>query len=154
MIKINELAPDFTLKNEFNEEITLSSLRGQKIILYFYPKDFTSGCSVQATSFALHQKDFKELGYKIIGISKDTTTSHSRFILKHDLNFMLLSDHNKKVLEQYGLLKEKTMYGRKVKGTRRTTIIIDEDGFIRDIFYDVKPRTSTKELLTYLRSKA
>ena len=152
MIKINQLAPDFTLKNEFNEDVCLSSFRGQKVILYFYPKDFTSGCTVQAICFPKHNDEFNKLGYKVIGVSKDTVASHSRFILKQNLNFMLLSDPTRQVLETYGVVKEKTMYGKKVKGTRRTTFIINEEGLISDIFYDVDPKTSTKELLAYLSS--
>ena len=105
-----------------------------------------------AICFSKHNDEFNKLGYKVIGVSKDTVASHSRFILKQNLNFMLLSDPTRQVLETYGVVKEKTMYGKKVKGTRRTTFIINEEGLISDIFYDVDPKTSTKELLAYLSS--
>lgn len=153
MLKINDFAPNFTLKNEANEDITLSSFRGQKVILYFYPKDFTSGCTLQAQSFAKHHDAFKELGYKVIGISKDTVSSHHRFKLKENLNFMLLADPSREVLETYEVVKEKMMYGKKVKGTRRSIFILDEEGLISDIFHDVNVNTFSEELLNHLRLK-
>lgn len=153
MIKINDLAPQFTLKNEFNEDISLDSFLGQKVILYFYPKDFTSGCTLQAQGFAKYNDAFEELGYKVIGISKDTASSHNRFKIKENLNFMLLADPHREVLETYGVVKEKTMYGKKVKGTRRSIFVIDESGRAKEIFHDVQANTSAEQLLNHLRLK-
>lgn len=153
MIKIKEFAPLFTLKNEQNEDVSLLSFRGQKVILYFYPKDFTGGCIIQAECFNKQHDKFTSLGYKVLGVSIDGVTSHRQFAISLNLGFTLLSDPTGEVIKRYGLWFEKEYDGSLLTGARRSTFIINEEGIITDIFSDVDPNTSTDELLAYLTNK-
>ena len=130
MTQIGELAPDFTLPRDGGDSVTLSALRPSKVVLYFYPKDDTSGCTKQAIEFTEHLQAFKDIGCEIIGISKDTVTKHNKFRDKHSLGVILASDAENDVCEQYGVWKEKSMYGKTYMGIERSTFLIGEDGKI------------------------
>src|SRR5512146_1735222 len=138
MIKEGMKAPDFKLQNQGGEAISLKDYKGKNIVLYFYPKDNTSGCTKEACSFRDEFPKFKNLDAVILGVSPDSIASHKKFAQKYDLPFTLLSDEEKKVLGDYGVWKEKNMYGRKYMGVERTTVIIDENGKIKKIFPKVK----------------
>ena len=133
MLQINSLAPDFNLKDKDGNFHQLSSFRGQKVVLYFYPKDNTPGCTSEALEFKRLYEEFKSKNTVIIGISKDSPSSHQRFIEKYDLPFLLLSDESLKVLQDYEVWKEKTLYGKSFLGVIRSTYVIDEEG---KIIYD------------------
>lgn len=139
MLEVNTMAPDFTLPDQQGNPVTLSSLRGKKVVLYFYPKDNTSGCTLQAQNYRDHFDAFTDRDAVVIGISKDTVRSHANFTAKYDLPFILLADPDRTVLHAYDVVKEKTMYGKKVLGTVRTTYLIDEDGKIISAQEKVKP---------------
>ena len=130
MTQIGEIAPDFTLPRDGGDSVTLSALRPSKVVLYFYPKDDTSGCTKQAIEFTEHLQAFKDIGCEIIGISKDTVTKHNKFRDKHSLGVILASDAENDVCEQYGVWKEKSMYGKTYLGIERSTFLIGEDGKI------------------------
>lgn len=153
MLKKLQKAPDFTLLNSDNQEVTLSSFRGKKVLIYFYPKDGTPGCTVQAKSFRDYDDEFKELGYTVIGISRDTVKTHFNFKTKHRLPFILLADPELEVIKKYGVYKEKMMFGKKVMGTIRSTFLINEEGVITDIFNNVNAAKGSNELLEYLQNK-
>ncbi len=138
MLKTGDKAPDFTLPDQFGAERSLSEFAERKVVLYFYPKDNTSGCTTEAKEFAALYERFSELGAVIIGISKDSVKSHRNFAEKYRLPFILLSDEEKSVIALYDVLKEKKMYGKTVTGVSRTTFVIDENGVIKDIFSNVK----------------
>lgn len=133
-----ERAPDFTLPIDEGEDITLSALKGKKIIIYFYPKDATPGCTQEACSFRDNNIKFKEKNTIIIGISKDSIKSHKNFKENQGLNFILASDETGKICEKYGVWVEKSMYGRKYFGIERATFLIDEAGIITQIWRNVK----------------
>lgn len=139
MFTVGMTAPDFELEDQNGQKIRLSDFRGKKVILYFYPKDNTAGCTVQAQTYREKFPEIEKENAVVIGISKDTVKSHKKFEEKYDLPFILLADPDRKVLQEYDVLKEKTMYGKKVMGTVRTTFIIDENGVIQDIREKVKP---------------
>ena len=143
-------APDFTLKNKNGEEFTLSSLLGKKVVLYFYPKDNTPGCTRQACAFAGAYKQFEAKGVEVIGISKDSVASHVKFAEKYDLPFILLSDPDRVAIEAYGVWQEKKMCGKVSMGVVRTTFIIDENGNIEKIMPKVKPDTNAADILAEL----
>ena len=121
-------APDFTLESDAGTPVSLSALRGNGVVLYFYPKDNTAGCTTEAQGFRDHLADFKALGYEVLGVSRDSVKSHCSFRDKQNLNFPLLSDKDETVCSLYGVLKEKTMYGRKCFGIERSTFVIDPQG--------------------------
>jgi peroxiredoxin Q/BCP len=150
MLNIGEPAPDFTLTSDTQETITLSKLKGQKVVLYFYPKDNTSGCTRQACDVRDSWDAIKAKGAKIIGISKDPLKSHAKFRENHQLNFPLLSDEKGEVCEKYGTWIEKSMYGRKYMGIDRATFIIDENGIVSHIWRKVKVPGHIKEVLEKL----
>lgn len=150
MLEAGQKAPDFTLMDENGNDVSLSDFKGQKVILYFYPKDNTSGCTRQACSYRDHYPQFEEKGAKVIGISKDTWRTHANFKKKYDLPFTLLADPERKVLQEYDVLKEKTMYGKKVMGTIRTTYMIDENGMIEKAYEKVNPEKDSEILLESL----
>ncbi len=135
---LNTLAPDFTAKDQNGQDFTLSNLKGKKIILYFYPKDNTSGCTAQACNLRDNMPDLTQKGFVVIGVSPDNEKSHKKFIEKFDLNFMLIADTDHTVSELYGVWKEKSMYGRKYMGINRTTFVINEEGIITQIIDKVK----------------
>jgi peroxiredoxin Q/BCP len=138
MLKEGDLAPDFCLPDEEGKEVCLSSLKGKWVILYFYPKDNTSGCTKEAISFTERIEDFKRLNAEVLGLSKDSVKSHLSFKNKHGLKVKLLSDESAEVLKKYGAWGKKKMYGKEVEGTIRTTFLIDPNGRIRKIWRNVK----------------
>lgn len=150
MLEVGKIAPEFTLLNQDNEEISLSDYRGKKVILYFYPKDNTPGCTKQACGFKELYPDFIENDAVIIGISKDNVASHKRFEEKYQLPFTLLADQNLDVIKAYDVWKEKNMYGKKVMGIVRSTYLINEDGVIVKAFEKVKPGDNAQNMLTEL----
>lgn len=150
MLANNIKAPDFSLKDYEGKIHKLSDYKGKKIILYFYPKDDTPGCTKEACGFRDSFSDFKKKNVIIIGISKDDEKSHAKFIKKYDLPFVLLSDHEHKVIDAYGAWGERSFMGKKYFGTIRSTYIIDEKGFIIKSFPDVNPENHSKELLEAL----
>ena len=150
MLEIGMKAPDFTLKDKNGNDFTLSSLLGKKVVLYFYPKDNTPGCTRQACAFAGAYKQFEAKGVEVIGISKDSVASHVKFAEKYDLPFILLSDPDRVAIEAYGVWQEKKMCGKVSMGVVRTTFIIDESGNIEKIMPKVKPDTNAADILAEL----
>jgi peroxiredoxin Q/BCP len=149
-LKVGQKAPDFTVMNDKGEKVKLSDLKGKKIVLYFYPKDDTPGCTKEACSFRDGIAKIKARGAVVLGVSPDSVASHQKFRDKFDLNFPLLADTEKKVVEAYGTWKEKSMYGRKYMGVERTTFIIDAQGKISHIFPKVKVGEHYDEVLEVL----
>jgi peroxiredoxin Q/BCP len=137
-LDIGDKAPDFTLPTDGGGKVTLSKLKGRKVILYFYPKDDTSGCTAEACGFRDAFPRFGKLDGVVIGISKDSVASHDKFKAKYELPFMLASDKDGDVCERYGVWTQKSMYGRKYMGIERTTFLIDEKGVIREVWRKVK----------------
>jgi len=127
--------------------LSLNEFKGKKIILYFYPKDNTSGCTAEACNLNDNYSILTEKGYVVIGVSPDSAASHQKFIAKYELNFNLITDESKVILEKYGVWGEKSMYGRKYMGVNRTTFIIDEEGKIEKIFNKVKTKAHTEQIL-------
>lgn len=151
MIKEAKKAPSFSLPDQNSKKVSLADLKGKNIVLYFYPKDDTSGCTKEACQFRDAFPKFKGVNAVIIGISPDSIESHKKFEQKYDLPFTLLSDEKKSVLEKYEVWKEKSMYGRKYMGVERTTFIIDKNGKIRNIFNKVKVPDHDKLVLQALK---
>lgn len=147
-------APDIDLPTDNGGHFRLSDLKGQKVLVYFYPKDDTSGCTKESCSFSENIKSFEKIGCKIVGISKDSVKSHDKFKAKYDLQFPLASDQDGDVCERYGTWVQKSMYGRKYMGIERTTFLIDENGAIRKIWPKVSVTGHTEEILAELGSKA
>lgn len=155
MLEPNTKAPDFTLPNQNGEMVSLSDFLGKKVILYFYPKDNTPGCTRQACAFAAANAELEEAGAVVIGISKDSVASHQKFVQKQNLPFILLSDPELQAIETYGVWQEKKLYGKVSMGVVRTTYLIDEQGMIEKVMPKVKPDTNAAEILEYLKqSKA
>lgn len=142
---------DFKLNSNKREGVTLEDFKGKKLVLYFYPKDNTSGCTLEAQEFAEHYEEFKALGAEVVGLSKDTVRTHENFAKKYELPFELLSDPDRVVLEQYDLIKLKKMYGKEVRGTVRSTFIFDENSNLIKEFRDVKAAGHAEEVLEYLK---
>jgi len=147
MLKPGDKAPEFSLISDEGTKVSLKELKGKKVILYFYPKDDTSGCTAEACSFRDNIKLIEKKNTVVIGVSKDNTVSHQKFKKKYSLPFTLLSDENLDMLKDYEVWKEKSMYGKKYMGIERTTFILDEKGKIQDIFNKVKVQGHTEELL-------
>lgn len=143
-------APDFTLKDKDNNNVSLSDFRGKKVVLYFYPKDNTPGCTRQACAFASLYEEFEKRGVVVIGVSKDSVASHIKFAEKHNLPFILLSDPDLVAIKAYDVWQEKKMCGKVSMGVVRTTFIIDENGFIEKTMAKVKPDTNAEEILAEL----
>ncbi len=150
MLQAGQKAPDFNLLNEKGENVTWGDFENQKVILYFYPKDDTPGCTTQACSYRDHFDEFVKRGYKIIGVSKDDVKSHQRFLGKYELNFTLLSDPDTTVIQAYDCWKEKSLYGKKYMGTARTTFVIDEQGIILKVFENVDPKSDVQQVLAFI----
>lgn len=151
MLEAGEKAPDFKLQDKDGKEVALSDFAGKKVVLYFYPRDNTPGCSRQACAFAGAYEQFKTLDVVVIGISKDSIASHQRFAEKYELPFILLSDPEREAIEAYDVWKEKKNYGKVSMGVVRTTYIIDENGKIEKVMKKVKPDTNAAEILEYLK---
>ena len=147
-----EKAFDFTLQDQQGNEVSLHDFKGQKVVVYFYPKDSTPGCTKQACSYRDHFEQLKERKIKVIGISKDSVASHQKFMAKQELNFTLLSDPELKAIQAYDVWKEKNMYGKKVMGVVRTTFVIDEEGNILHRFDKVKPDKDVEQVLELIDS--
>ena len=150
-LKVGDKAPSFKLKNQDNKEVSLAGLKGKPVVLYFYPKDDTSGCTKEACNFRDEFPKFGKMKAEIIGVSADSVESHKKFAEKYDLPFHLLSDEKKEVLEKYGVWQEKSMYGRKYMGIVRTTFIIDAKGKISKIFPKVKVEGHNAEVMDALK---
>ena len=150
MIEVGALAPEFTLEDKDGNKISLSDFRGKKVVLYFYPKDSTPGCTRQACAFAAAYEGFKDKNIKVIGISKDSVASHLKFAEKYSLPFTLLSDPELSATKAYGVWQEKKLYGKVSFGVVRTTFIIDENGIIERVMERVKPDTNASEILEAL----
>lgn len=146
-ISIGDPAPDFTTHDQNGNPLNLSDFRGKKVVLYFYPKDDTSGCTAQACSLRDNYTDLKQAGYEVIGVSVDSEKSHQKFISKYELPFTLAADTDKSVVEAYGVWAEKSMYGRKYMGTLRKTFIIDENGIISNIIEKVDTKNHATQIL-------
>ncbi len=146
MVEEGQKAPTFTLPISGGGEVALSGLKGKKVVLYFYPKDDTSGCTVEACEFRDQLPDFEGNGATVFGLSPDPVKSHDKFVAKLDLNFPLLADEDHAVCEAYGVWKEKSMYGRKYWGVERSTFLIDGDGTIQKVWRKVKPKGHAEEV--------
>lgn len=146
-LKEGDKAPDFTAKNQNGKDITLSDYQGKKVILYFYPKDNTPGCTMEACNFRDHYQDLQEKGFEVIGVSADTEKKHQNFINKFDLPFTLIADTDRKVIEAYGVWGLKKFMGREFDGIHRETFVINEKGMIDKIITKVKNKEATKQIL-------
>ena len=150
MLEINTKAPDFTLPDKDGNPVSLSDFRGRKVVLYFYPRDNTPGCTRQACAFAAAYDRFRSMDVTVIGVSKDSVSSHLKLAQKYDLPFILLSDPELQAIQAYDVWKEKKLYGKVSMGVVRTTYIIDEQGNIEKAMPKVKPDTNAAEILEYL----
>ncbi len=148
-MNVGDKAPEVLGVNENGEQVLLSHYRGKKVVLYFYPKDNTSGCTAEACSLRDNYQALREKGYEVVGVSVDGIESHKKFIAKHELPFTLIADTDKKLVGEMGVWGEKSMYGRKYMGTFRTTFVIDENGVIEKIFLpkEIKTKTHGEQLL-------
>jgi peroxiredoxin Q/BCP len=151
LISVGEKAPFFTLLADDGREVSLSDFKGKKIVLYFYPKDGTPGCTKEAIEFRDLEKEFDKEDAVILGLSKDSVKSHQKFKRKHNLPFTLLSDPEGKALNLYGVWKKRNLYGRTFLGTERTTFIIDENGFVKNIYRKVKVKGHAQVCLLDLK---
>lgn len=146
-LSVGDAAPDFETKDQNGQPLKLSDYRGKKVVLYFYPKDDTSGCTAQACDLRDNYADLRTAGYEVLGVSVDGEKSHQKFITKYELPFSLIADTDKQVVEAYGVWQEKSMYGRKYMGTARTTFLIDENGIITNIIDKVDTKKHTEQIL-------
>lgn len=153
MLQAGVKAPEFSLNDQNGNIVSLSDFSGKKVVLYFYPKDNTPGCSRQACAFAGAYQDFKTMDVAVIGVSKDSVASHVKFAEKYSLPFILLSDPELEAIKAYDVWQEKKNYGKVSMGVVRSTYIIDEQGIIEKVMPKVKPDTNAAEILDYLRSK-
>ncbi len=147
MLEIGMKAPNFTLKDKDGKEVSLSDFLGKKVVVYFYPKDNTPGCTRQACAFAGAYDEFKNRNIEVIGISKDSVASHVKFAEKHSLPFVLLSDPELEAIKAFGVWQEKKLYGKVSMGVVRSTFIIDEKGIVEHVMPKVKPDTNAAEIL-------
>lgn len=150
MVEAGSPAPDFTLPSDDAGEVSLSDYRGRKVVLYFYPKDDTSGCTTQACDLRDNLPQLSGLDAVVLGVSPDGVESHARFREKHDLNFPLLADEDHQVSEAYGVWKEKSMYGRTYMGIERSTFLIDEEGVVQEAWRKVRPKGHAEKVLEAL----
>lgn len=153
MLEIGTKAPEFTLSDQEGNLVSLSDFAGKKIVLYFYPKDNTPGCTRQACAFAEAFGEFKQMDAVVIGVSKDSTASHQKFAEKYGLPFVLLSDPSLAAIQAYGVWQEKKLYGKVSMGVVRSTFLIDENGVIEKVMPKVKPDTNPSEVLAYLQEE-
>ena len=152
MLEVGTKAPDFTLNDKDGNPVSLHDFAGKRVVLYFYPKDNTPGCTRQACAFAGAYEAFKSLDAVVIGVSKDSVASHQKFAEKYALPFVLLSDPERQAIEAYGVWQEKKNYGKVSMGVVRSTFVIGPDGVIEKVMPKVKPDTNAAEILEYLRS--
>lgn len=150
MLEVGTKAPDFTLKNQEGQEVSLSQFAGKRVVLYFYPRDNTPGCTRQACGFAQNYAGFTQRDVVVIGVSKDSGASHLKFAQKYELPFVLLSDPDLEAIQAYGVWQEKKLYGKVSMGVVRTTYIINPQGVIEKVMPKVKPDTNAAEILAYL----
>ena len=153
MLEVGMKAPDFTLLDKRGNSVSLSDFLGKKVVLYFYPKDSTPGCTRQACAFAQNHSNFEEKNVVVIGVSKDSVASHLKFAEKYELPFVLLSDPELVAIQTYGVWQEKKLYGKVSMGVVRSTYLIDEQGVIEKVMPKVKPDTNAAEILTYLNGE-
>lgn len=146
-LQVGDPAPLFEGKDQNGNTVKLSDFKGKKVVLYFYPKDDTSGCTAQACDLRDNKEFLQKAGYEVVGVSTDDEKSHQKFINKYNLNFTLLADTDKQIVEMYDVWKEKSMYGRKYMGTVRTTFLIDEKGLITDIISKVDTQKHASQIL-------
>ena len=153
MLEVGTKAPEFTLPDKDGNPVSLTDFAGKKVVLYFYPKDNTPGCTRQAYTFAGAYEDFKKINAVVIGVSKDSVASHQKFVEKHGLPFILLSDPELTAIQAYGVWQEKKLYGKVSMGVVRSTFVINENGMIEKVMPKVKPDTNATEILEYLTAK-
>jgi peroxiredoxin Q/BCP len=151
-LEVGSPAPDFTLRNAAGEEVTLSSLRGHRVVLYFYPRDDTPGCTKQACGIRDAWDAFRETGAEVFGVSPDGEESHAKFKQKHGLPFTLLADPGHEVTERYGFWVQKSLAGKKYMGVERSTVVLDADGTVKNVFRRVKPADHAAQVLGALGS--
>lgn len=151
-LKVGDKAPDFTLPADSGAKVSLSQLKGKSVVLYFYPKDDTSGCTAEAIAFTQNAKAFKAAGAVVVGVSKDSPASHDKFKSKHDLALTLASDEDTKLAQAYGVWVEKSMYGRRYMGMERATFLVDGKGIIRQIWHKVKVPGHAAEVLAAVKA--
>tara|TARA_R100001143_G_scaffold45027_1_gene40307 strand:- start:996 stop:1565 length:570 start_codon:yes stop_codon:yes gene_type:complete len=151
-LDVGDKAPDFDLPTDGGGSVKLSDLKGKPVVIYFYPKDMTPGCTTESCEFRDAEPDFSAVNAQIIGISKDSADRHDKFKAKHDLNFILASDENSTTCEDYGTWTEKSMYGKKFMGIERTTFVIDGDGVIRNVWRKVKVKNHVAEVLAAVKA--
>ncbi|MBA4495411.1 thioredoxin-dependent thiol peroxidase [Paenactinomyces guangxiensis] len=151
MLQEGDMASDFTLEASNGEQVSLSDFRGKNVVLYFYPKDNTPGCTTEACDFRDHADSFADLDTVILGVSRDSVASHQKFIDKYDLPFLLLSDPDADVCKMYGVFKEKKMFGKVSMGIERSTFIIDREGKIAKVYRKVKVKDHVESALQYIR---
>jgi peroxiredoxin Q/BCP len=150
VLKEGDMSPDFSLKDQEGNTHRLSEYKGKKVVLYFYPKDMTPGCTTEACRFRDDMAEFSNRGIVVLGVSNDDVSSHKRFADKNKLNFPLLSDTNKEVVQKYGVYKEKSFLGKKFMGINRTTFVIDDKGVIRKVYFKVDVKEHSKEILKFI----
>lgn len=153
MLEVGMKAPDFTLPDKNGNNVSLSDFLGKKVVLYFYPRDNTAGCTRQACAFALHHHDFESKNAVVIGISKDSVASHLKFAEKYELPFVLLSDPDLQAIQAYGVWQEKKLYGKVSMGVVRSTYLINEQGMIEKVMPKVKPDSNAEEILAHLNGE-
>ena len=155
-MNIGDKVPEILGRDENGKEIRLSDFKGQKLVLYFYPKDNTSGCTAEACSLRDNYKELRRLGYAVIGVSVQDGESHKKFIAKHELPFPLIADTEQQLVQQFGVWAEKSMYGCKYMGTVRTTFIINEDGIVEQVLQSkqIKTKTHGEQILEAINSKS
>ena len=153
MLEVGMIAPDFTLLDKRGNSVSLSDFLGKKVVLYFYPKDSTPGCTRQACAFAQNHSNFEDKNVVVISISKDSVASHLKFAEKYELPFVLLSDPELQAIQAYGVWQEKKLYGKVSMGVVRSTYLIDEQGMIEKVMPKVKPDTNAAEILAYLNGE-
>lgn len=151
-LKVGDNAPDFNLQDGLGKSYKLADFKGKKLLIYFYPKDFTSGCTKEACSIRDHLPDFSKSKTQVVGISTDSVDRHARFAQKHNLNFLLLADPEKEIVKKYGVWRTKKMYGLTFLGTMRNSFLIDEKGKIIKIYEKVKPLLHAQQILDDLKS--
>ena len=152
-LKVGDMAPDFTGRTQDGNTLSLADLKGSRTVFYFYPKDNTSGCTLEAKSLRDGKAELAARGYRIIGVSPDSERSHQNFCAKHELNFTLLADTDHSICEVFGVWQEKSMYGRKYMGVVRTTFLLDEEGCITHIFNKVKTAEHYQQIVNELDKK-